>query len=535
NYIELRRELETDFEFKTQTDTEVLLAAFEAWGTGALDRLNGMFALALYDHIENSVLIARDRFGIKPLYYHFNGETLTFASDIPPLLSQVARIEPDDQSIYDFLVFNRTNHTENTFFKGIKRLLHGHYLRYMNQRLETVRWYDLAAKAETPFRNGEEFISLFDDAIQLQLRSDVPVGACLSGGLDSSAIVSMIARGQEAKSLQTFSAVYGTGETGDESGFIDLFRGRVGAMHFARPTSETLLADLPGFVDAVVEPLPGTSEYAEFKVMELAKKHVTVLLNGQGADELLAGYLYFAGYYYKELAKSGRVPTLVTEMAADYRRHRSLEGIMAFVFFSLPSYLKERLRRSGLGVLNSDFAAGHSASSEITRKLFDSPNLHQSFLDHFEYKFEHHLLWADKTGMAFSLETRFPFLDHRLVEKLLALPSEQIIKNGENKYFLREAMAGILPEAIRGRHDKVGYETPENKWFRTEPFAKLFRETFNSKVFRDRPYLNADKVNSKLEAHLSGSQSLGNELWKWLHLELWFRRFIERGASWRAE
>jgi asparagine synthase (glutamine-hydrolysing) len=448
NYIELRKELEYKYKFRTNTDTEVIINAFREWGQDCLNHFNGMFAFAFYDIIKKQIFIARDRFGIKPLYYFQNHETFVFASDIPPILTYIKDIQPDDQSIYDYLVFNRTNHNDKTFFKGIKRLMHGCKIQIQGTSLKLINWYCLKDNLKASFTSVEEFREAFNKSITLQLRSDVPVGTCLSGGLDSSSIVSCISKFHNQPEMNTFSAIYGKDQKGDESEFISEYNGIVKKMHFVRPTAESLGNDLNEFVDSLVEPLPGTSEYAEFKVMQIAKEHVTVLLNGQGADEQMAGYLYFAGYYYRELFRKLKFYRLLKEMYLDKRNHKKWEGPLSFIFFSLPPFVKDKFGKAASSFLNKEFSQRHSISDEIVSILYSSKTLSQSFIDHFEHKFEHHLSWADRSGMYFSLETRFPFLDHNLVERLLSTPSVLVIKDGWNKYILRESMKGILPDKI---------------------------------------------------------------------------------------
>jgi asparagine synthase (glutamine-hydrolysing) len=527
NYIELKRELEGKYQFKTKTDTEVLLYSYIEWGEKSLHKLNGMFAFAIYDSIEKTTFIARDRFGIKPCFYFLDNENIIFASDIPAILAtKNFKAKPNDQSVYDFLFFNRTNYNTNTFFQNIKKLEHGSYIKIKNDNVTFVKWYDLKDELKQPFQTKEEFLDYFRSSLQLQLRSDVPLGVCLSGGLDSSSIASAIVKYFEITNLNTFSAVYKKGDRGDESDFIDQFKSTINFMHFTNPSAESFVEDIDDFVECLVEPVPGTSEYAEYKVMQLSKKYVTVLLNGQGADEYMAGYLYFAGYYYKELFKKMKFITLFREMFYDKSNHKSLEGHMAFIYFLLPDYLKNKFSNTNKSYINHEFSSKYSGSVEIIHKLYNSSNLKESFLTHFEHKFEHNLVWADRSGMWFSLETRFPFLDHRIVEKMIGMENDKIIKNGWNKKFFRDSMDGILPEKIRLRKDKVGYETPENEWFRTKKFKSLILDLLNdtSGIFND--YIDTKKANELYLKHLDRKINISTDIWKWIHLKLWLQKFI---------
>ena len=307
NYIELREELTSyGYSFRTGTDTEVLLAAYTHWGDDCLHKFNGMWAFVIYDRIAKTVFGARDRYGIKPFYYYVTDELFAFASEIPPLLALLPnKPSPDGQSIFDFLVFNRTDQTERTFFSEIKKMQHGQKIFFQNVASKTftmVKWYNLRESVfnTEEIKNAEEFRLLFISAVGLRLRSDVPVGVCLSGGLDSSAIVSVLLKEYDRHDLSTFSAIYKKGQEGDETEFIGEYNALLENMYYTKPDAVSLFSDINMFVKAHAEPIPSTSPYAQFKVMELARNNVAVTLDGQGADELLAGYHYFFGYFFKD-------------------------------------------------------------------------------------------------------------------------------------------------------------------------------------------------------------------------------------------
>jgi asparagine synthase (glutamine-hydrolysing) len=537
NYIELREELiEFGYSFVTQTDTEVLLKGYIHWGEDCLNHFNGMWAFTIYDREKNTTFIARDRFGIKPFYYLKTKEYFAFCSEIPPLLSLIdKKPTPDYQTIFDFLTFSRTDQTENTFFSQIKKLQHGCSLTIGDQhaaiddQYSTIKeWYNLrehVSKANG-FRNPDEYKDLLCSALELHLRSDVPVGVCLSGGLDSSSIVSLYLQDKNT-SLNTFSAVYGKGQTGDEMDFINEFRSSLINMYFTNPTSENLANDLVKFVKLHGEPIPSTSPYAQFKVMELAQGKVVVTLDGQGADEELAGYHYFFGFYFKDLLTHGRLGKLGIEIYYYLKKHQSMMGIKSFLFFMLPKRLCTYLNVNAKGYLIKDFVAKFKDSNSVAGNLYGSKNLSEALLDHFEYKLEHLLKWEDRNSMWFSLESRVPFLDYRLVEKTLATSGDLKIKGGMTKSILREAMKGILPEKIRLRRDKIGFETPQKEWFRTPTWQSIIEEILFSQSFKNRNILNPEIVLKKFKKHLEGKINCASEIWKWIHLELWFREFID--------
>ncbi|MCK4333030.1 MAG: asparagine synthase (glutamine-hydrolyzing), partial [Thermoplasmatales archaeon] len=238
NYLELKRELSSKYNFFTQTDTEVILYAYKEWGVRCLDHFNGMFSFAIYDILEHTLFLSRDRFGIKPLYYYFGEDSFVFASEIKSILQVVPEENiANDSVIYDYLVYNRTDHYIETFFKNIKRLDHGYYMLIKGNNVSFHQWYNLPERVNNPFNSLEDFRNIFIDSIRLRLRSDVPVGVCLSGGLDSSGITSILTSVIRKADLQTFSAVYRKGESGDESDYIDLYRDSVFKMHKTFPTT----------------------------------------------------------------------------------------------------------------------------------------------------------------------------------------------------------------------------------------------------------------------------------------------------------
>lgn len=566
NYLELRSELrEKGYEFKSNTDTEVVLNSYIEWGEDCLNKFNGMWAFAIYDREKKELFCARDRYGIKPFYYYKDDDQFIFASEIPPILSILdKRPTANNQAIFDYLIFNRTDQTEQTFFNEIKKLQHGHLiklanddgrlmndknqesiktkstinspLREGNQKLTIKKWYDLRerVKKSEGFKSGEEYRELFSSAVGLRLRSDVPVGVCLSGGLDSSSIVSTLLKDYDKKDLNTFSAVYTKGQTGDESEFINLFchpelvEGQtLSHMFYTTPAAETLYNDILNFVRAHAEPIPSTSPYAQFKVMELAKNNVVVTLDGQGADEELAGYHYFFGFYFKDLLKKFRLIRLFSELFNYLITHRSVYGIKTFLYFLLPKGTRTKLRMSEKGYLTPQFDK-FNKHSVIADELYGSDSLQDALLNHFEYKLEHLLKWEDRNSMIFSLEARVPFLDYRLVEKTLATNSDKLINKGMTKHILREAMIGTLPEKIRLRKDKIGFGTPQDEWFRTEAFRDFISEIINSESFKNRNIIDPGKAKELFRKHLNKEINISKEVWKWVHLELWFREFIDK-------
>jgi asparagine synthase (glutamine-hydrolysing) len=546
NYLELRNELEKKgYKFKSNTDTEVILYSFIEWGENCLNKFNGMWAFAIYDKEEKVLFISRDRYGVKPLYYYIDNQKFIFASEIPAILEVINhKPQANFQAIFDYLVFNRTDHTEDTFFTSIKRLKHGYCIKFTSNEFQKIdkngwkeflprvymkKWYDLREKVYQAkgFNSPEEFREIFRSAIALRLRSDVPVGVCLSGGLDSSSIVSILLHDFQKKDLHTFSAVYTKGQLGDESEFINEFQPLIQNMHFTTPSAETLFNDLHNFVKAHAEPVPSTSPYAQFKVMELAKDHIVVALNGQGADEELAGYHYFFGLFFKDLLHNAKIIRLSSEIFHYLKNYRSIYGLKTFFFFLLPANLRTKVRILEKGYLNPNFANEFASNNHVADTIYASKTLTDALIDHFEYKLEHLLKWEDRNSMWFSLESRVPFLDYRLVENILAMDGTEKIRNGMTKFILRESMKGILPEKIRLRRDKVGFGTPEGLWFKLPMFQKMIKDLLYSNEFKKRGIIDNNKAIKLYEKYLQNKINISSDIWKWINLEFWFRKFID--------
>jgi asparagine synthase (glutamine-hydrolysing) len=524
NANDLRKELQgSGFSFHSSSDAEVVLNAYIKWGESCLHRFVGSWAFVVYDCNEKRLFGARDRYGTKPLYYHEGKDHFIFASEISSLfaLPQLRR-GVEHQSLFDFLVFNRTDQSVNTFYEGIFRLQHGHSFSVTAGEVSISQWYDLRSELGKPFEKPAEFLDVFTESIELNTQGDKLLGLSLSGGLDSSAIASVIIKKLGSKEFHTFSAVYGKHEVGDESEFINLYRPHLGNMHFLTPSAESLLEDYEHFIRTLGEPVPSTSPYAQYKVMQCAKDYVKVTIDGQGSDEQLAGYPYLFGFYFKELASKGRLLKLISEVLYYYQNHRSLVGIKSFLYFLLPAALKTSLRTKRLDYLNSDFNAKYSGSNRIADTIHDASSLQDALIRHFEYKIEHLLKWGDRNSTGFSIESRMPFLDHRLVERSLATKSDFLISKGMTKSILRKALKGILPDEIRERKSKYGFETPQDKWFRDPRWTALINDVLHDSLLGD--YVDLNKCRALYQEHLSGKINIAKEIWKWINISVWIRQ-----------
>ena len=550
NYLEIRKELElVGYCFKTQTDTEVILYAYEEWGTDCLNRFNGMWSFCIWDSKKKRIFCARDRAGIKPFYYAFNAQKFVFASEIKALLAlDETPPEPNDQIVADYLFSGFLDHTEETFFKNIYQLRPGEYLLIEGERLNLRPYWDIEPKEVRLAKEsdyGERFYELLEDSIRLRLRSDVPVGSCLSGGLDSSSIVCIANKlmfdgrnidprlvGEKQK---TFSSCF-ENHVYDERKFIELVIYQTGAeKNYVFPRPEDLLKDVEKMIWHHDEPFGSTSIYAQWNVMKLAKERgVTVLLDGQGADELLGGYLPSFYYLFGQLLKNNHLRCLMEEFNEFRKKHwipvkPLLMGILTVL---LPNWLKSPLKRKLMGGLEW-------ASADFRKRYlrtFPIPGKFKNDLDnHLYHIFRSMTLpallhYEDRNSMAFSLETRLPFLDYRLVEFIFSVPTNEKIRGGMTKVILRNALRGFLPEAIRNRVDKMGFVTPEDIWFRTI-LRDHVDEIIRSKSFAQKKYFNINKVKRAFDQHCWGKTNISFAIWRWVNLELWFRTFIDRRPS----
>ena len=527
NYIELREELKGEFQFKTGTDTEVILAAYQKWGEDCLDKFNGMFAFAIYDIIKKEIFAARDRYGIKPFYYYVDDDKFIFASEIKSILPLLSNKEPNNSIIFDYLLYNRTDHTENTFFEGIKKMQHGYLLTIKKGKIKFKKWYNLSEKlSKNSPLSPDEYRDLFNESLKLRLRSDVPVGVSLSGGIDSSSIVSALIEDFNLIELNTFSAIYGKDEAADESNFIDAYDDIVKNMHFTTPDAHTFFNDFHSFIDAHNEPVPDIGPYAQFKVMALANKHVKVTLDGQGADEQLAGYHYFFGSYYRELINKLKILKFLSENFYYFKKHKSINALKYYLYYLLPSHFQIKVNNHMFPSINKTFIKNNNGN-KLNEMLYNPKDLKESLIQHFEYKLEHLLRWEDLNAMHFSIESRVPFLDYRLVEATLSTPSNQKIYKGETKHILREALKDILPFKITNRKDKKGFSNPREKWFRSQEFQNFIFELINSEKFKNRGYFDSQVANAQYKIHVNGGVDYSKEIWKWINLEIWFRKFID--------
>lgn len=551
NYIELRDELRAMGEaFETESDSEVLLRAYMLWGEEALKRLRGMFAFLIWDDREKVLFAARDRYGIKPLYIVARGQGVAFASEIKQLLDLAGGARRINLArAYDFLADGMSDHTAETLFEGIFQIRGGEYAVVNTGGVavgEPVvrRWHEIAMPPmiAMPEREAaEHFKELLRDAVRLHLRADVPVGSCLSGGLDSSSIVCLMAGmlPADGPGLHTVSACYAD-KSVDEKPFMDAVVEKTGARaHFVYPRAEDIFqraADITWHQD---EPFGSTSIFAQWCVFETAKAAgIKVMLDGQGADEILAGYHGLFPTYLAELARSMRLVQLARTMAERRSIHDKSMGLQAasLVYSLAPDGLKRlvrRARRDSLqhGWLSTDILASlerlptaleTAAASLGVRAPDDIATIclvmaHASNLPML-------LHWEDRNSMAHGIEARVPFLDHPVVDFALGLGNQHKLVGADTKRVLRRAMADILPAAVSARRDKLGFATPEAAWFRG-PLRQLVEEGVERTLQILPGLLDPAGTRRFASKMLSGGAPLDFSLWRIISLGIWAERF----------
>jgi asparagine synthase (glutamine-hydrolysing) len=523
NFVELRGELiEKGHRFHSKSDTEVILHAYEEWGHECLNRFNGMWAFALWDERRQELFCARDRFGIKPFYYTKTGNLFLFASEIKALLAHPALgTKPDNATLGTFLAWGVLDHSERTMFDGILQLMPAHAMVVTKDGAQPpFQYWDVKVNREIQDNVPDAEVasmlrSLLHDATSIHLRSDVAVGTCLSGGIDSSALTAIInglireeAPASVGARQKTFSVVF-SDKRFDESRFIDEIVAVTGVDAYrTEPSPENIWNDIDRLVYMQDEPFGSLSIYAQYCVMQLASERVKVVLDGQGADELMAGYLAYQGSFIGGLIRSLHALTCLKEIVGSIRYHRGF-------FRSAGEQLFVRKDRRGLLKFTAPRIDRYRGRlDDVLYRELTSTNL--PALLHYE----------DRNSMAFSIESRVPYLDVRFVEYAASLPLNQKIRKGITKIALRNAIKGIIPESIRCRMDKMGFVTPEEIWMKgaLRPFVL---ELLNSKEFQKRPFWDADAVVRNYLSFLDGKSAYSPEIWRIVCTELWLRKFFD--------
>lgn len=544
NYRELRHELESlGRRFVSDSDTEVLLAAWELWGEACLPRLTGMFAFSILDRQAATLTCIRDAFGIKPFFYAAEGGEVFFASEAPALMAlRRSKTRLNWQRAYDYLVHGDYDSGPDTFFDGVKHLPPGHLfvVDLAARSLGAVRrWWapQIAERSQLSFDEAADRVKEgFLQSIRLHLRSDVPLGAALSGGLDSSAVVCAMRHVAMDHPIHTFSYVAAGSELNEEK-WADLVNRHVGAIaHKVIVTPPELLRDLDDMILAQGEPFGSTSIYAQYRVYQLAKENgITVTLDGQGADEMLAGYSGYPGPRLHSLLETGHwvraaqflnawskwpgrsrtagLKLAVAEMTdgALYQTLRWLSGRQAIpawirgdVLAQCNVALRHPRQRPEVG------EPGRRVVAELAHAL--TKRGLSSLLRH-----------GDRNSMRFSIESRVPFLTLEQAELLLSLPEHYLIsQSGETKSVFRAAMRGIVPDEILDRRDKIGFQTPEQLWLTS--MEGTVREWLRADI--GLPFLDQAEILREFESIIAGRKAFSWQVWRWVNFIRWYQHFL---------
>ncbi len=553
NYLELRRELiAKGHPLHSFSDTEVLLYAYREWGEPFVDRLLGMFAFAIWDKYEQRLFCARDRVGIKPLYYHFDGRRLLFASEIKAIVADdKVKAQVDPEGLQDYLTFQFCL-DQKTLFKGIDKLEPGYCLSAWYEgdslKVQTRQYWDLRYNIDEE-HDERYFIDtlsgLIDDSIRLHMRSDVPLGAHLSGGLDSSAIVCLASRMLGGEKMHTFTGAFNEGPQFDETAYAKAVSAFAGTTYneIYIPAGNELAETLPRLMYCMDEPLAGPGVIPQYYVSQLASQHVKVVMGGQGGDELFIGYARYMALYLEKCLSGA-----IYQTANQNRYAVSLESIvpnlplLATYQPMLQQLWKNGLfashdqryfslldRREGMAQLfNQDAlrtSSGYS-SFESFQRIFNRAGLHSlvNQMTYFDLKGSLPALLhvEDRTSMAASIESRVPLLDHRILEFMATVPPNIKFAEGRMKHLFKESVRSAIPPSIIERKDKMGFPTPLNQW--TKGVARDFvRDMLLSDRARQRGLYDVAAV----ERTLGNEREFGRVVWGLLCLELWQRIFID--------
>jgi len=549
DYLEIRELLKAKGRrFRTNTDTEVVLASFAEWGPECLHEFNGMWSFVLLDTLRNELFGARDRFGVKPFYYTVSKGAFAFASEIKALL-KLPWVERrvDEESLYDYLMWGMTRPSGQTFFSRITELPPGHFFRFnldsgdlTVQRYYSLSWNpDLGRFDPAQFeRHRKQVEELLINAVQLRLRADVSVGSCLSGGIDSSSIVviinELLRKGPIPRvgvAQKVLTACYHDPEI-DESPYVaEVVSSTRTEWHRTYPIAAELLDDLEQLIYAQDEPFVSSSVYAQYRVMRLAQDAgLKVLLDGQGGDEVFTGYVPFHAAFLFDLLKNARFLSLLGELKN--LKHAPLgmgqigtEVLKCVATVALPDSWKvrtKRLKSPEAGYITKSFVEACRGRNSHQDEMAITGSLNEVLARYVTSVTLPKLLrFEDRNSMAFSIEARTPFADdHHLIEYVFSIPGIYKVRNGWSKYLLREAVGPLLPPKVRWRTDKKGFSTPEKSWL-TEIMPHL-KQRFS----RGNSFIDTGRLHRECEA-LARGQSADKMagIWRLLNVLVWMEIF----------
>jgi asparagine synthase (glutamine-hydrolysing) len=553
NYLELRQQLVgRGHRFRSHSDTEVILHLYEEEGTECVHQLNGMFAFAIWDQGERTLFAARDRFGIKPFYYVYLDGSFTFASEVKALLLAGAlRPELDQDGLADYLTFQFCLGNK-TLFRNVDKLLPGHSLLLKpGGVLDIHKYWDLDFTIDTDHTEGyfeHRLLRLLEDSVRLRLRADAPVGAHLSGGLDSSA-VACLASSLLGTSVQTFSGGFAEGPEYDETPYARTVARRIEAKHHeVYPTADDFVEIMPRLIYHMDEPAAGPGLFPQFFVSELASRHVKVVLGGQGGDEVFGGYTRYLIAYLEECIRGGIEGThedheyVVTfeSILPNLIQLQGYEPLLRYFWreglFAAPAerYLRLIDRSNGVrNLVSPDALAGrHGYNPLEAYQGFFEDGACRSYINRMTRFDLKTLLPAllqveDRTSMAVSLESRVPLLDHRIAELVASMPPMIKYRGGRAKHIFRKVVRHVVPTEVYKRRDKMGFPVPLSEWYRQGTVREFVRDTLLGPRARERGFLQSERI----EPMLDSERAYGRGIWGLLSLELWMQTFLDGHES----
>ena len=539
NYKELRNELEAlGHSFNTSSDTEVLLIAFIEWGVACLNKLVGMFAFVFLDKRKNSLTLVRDAFGIKPLFYSLKENEIYFSSELMPVLKlKRDEVKPNLQQSYNYLVHGEYDSSECTFVEGVFHLPPACYMHFDLNSCEAsipTKWWvpDINTNHKITFEDAVHRLrSLFLESIQLHLRSDVPIGVTLSGGIDSSAIVSAVRHLDPQVELKTFSYI-ATDKTISEEKWIDVLSENLNFdSHKVFAKESELCEHLDSMIEKQGEPFSSTSIYAQYRVFELVKSHqVKVTLDGQGADELLAGYSGYPGHRLLSILESDGFLS-AHKFACEWSKYPGRNYFLAWQYFFriiCPDGIYKFIRKF-LGKnfepkwLNIQFLKNRgvkfSENRSVLLKKNKSLRVKEELANSLMFRGLPSLLrHGDRNSMAFSVESRVPFLTIPVAEFLLSLPENFLVSNGGvTKHVFREAMKGIVPDVVLSRSDKIGFQAPESLWLLS--IHGQIRNWIETAPNID--FINKKELLEEFSDIVSRKKPYDGKVWRWINYFRW--------------
>lgn len=523
NYRELRGELGSR-DWRSGSDTEVLLAAADHFGPEELPiRLNGMWAFAHYDPERRRLLLSRDRFGIKPLYLHRQAGTLTFASEIKALLATGIRPAWNEGALFDFLAWGMSDHDARTFFEGIHAVRPGHQLLVEGGRERTIHYWDPSAGVDCVSGEpvGRDSVGpranavrrVLERSVELRLRSDVPVGTCLSGGVDSSSVVGLVRALEPDVQVRTFTVAFDEAEI-DERRFAEMANLAVGAnAHAVVPDASGMFRSLGDLTRHQEAPFHSSSVYAQWRVMELARENgIRVLLDGQGGDEVFSGYPRAIDAYLASLLRRGRL-----------RRFLAASGrVPGGRSRAVRSLLGTAQRADPPPWLRPDFVS--SACGPEPWRYSRTASLTEMMASDVTFRLPALLRYEERSSMAFGMESRVPFLDDDLVRLAYGLDDGDRIRDGLGKAVLRDAMRGTVPDPILDRPEKLGFPTPQARWLLRDgwPHAKaLALDGFGS-----LPFAHQGELHRMVDDLDAGHRRDTDALWRCISVAVWADAFL---------